>query len=67
MIHKSKEFRLQNGLGLIQSATVLASEAYKKECLYGDDTGIRDLESAISNLIRVKSRFLELIRMERGE
>ena len=67
MLHKSKEPRLQTGLGLIQSATYLCLEAYKKESLYGDEVGVRSLEAAISELLKVKSRYLDLIRQERGE
>lgn len=67
MLRKSKEPRLQTGLGLVQSATYLCLEAYKKESLYGDKAGIAALESAISELLKVKSRYLAMIATERGE
>lgn len=66
MIGRSKIFRLQQGLGYIQSACILAQEAYKRETLYGDDLGIQTLERAISELLKLKSRYLAIIREEGG-
>ncbi len=62
----SKEPRIQTGLGLVQSATYLCLEAYKKEAFYGDEVAIKSLESAISELLKVKSRAMAMLRIERG-
>lgn len=67
MLHKSREPRIQTGLGLIQSAIYLCLEAYKKESFYGDESATIPIEKAISELLKVKSRALAMIRTERGE
>lgn len=66
-MHKSKEPRLQLGLGHVQSAIVLALEALKRESMYGDERGTAYLEDAVSSLLKAKSRYMSLIRVERGE
>ena len=66
MIGRSKVPRLQQGLGYIQSASLLCQEAYKRETLYGDDLGVQTLEKAITELLKLKSRYLSIIRDEGG-